>query len=82
MNYKALNEVEKNQLVLQYEPLINKLVNQFFKNVQCSWDDLKSYAYEGFALAIQKYDSSCSTMNFTQYAAFAIRNNISFDMAS
>ena len=76
MNYKALNEVEKNQLVLQYEPLINKLVNQFFKNVQCSWDDLKSYAYEGFALAIQKYDSSCSTMNFTQYAAFAIRNNI------
>jgi RNA polymerase sigma factor (sigma-70 family) len=76
MNYKNLNEVEKNKLVKQYEPLMNKLVNQFFNKVQCSWEDLKSYAYEGFALAIQKYDETKSTMNFTQYAAFSIRNNI------
>ena len=77
MNYKNLNEVEKNQLVKQYEPLINKLVAQFINgNVKCSWKDLKSYAYEGFAIAIQKYDDSRSTMNFTQYAAFSIRNNI------
>lgn len=76
MNYKNLNEVEKNQLVKQYEPLMNKLVNQFFKKVQCPWEDLKSYAYEGFSLAIQKYDENKSSMSFTQYAAFAIRNNI------
>ena len=76
MNYNNLNEVEKNQLVKQYEPLMNKLVNQFFKKVQCPWEDLKSYAYEGFSLAIQKYDENKSSMSFTQYAAFAIRNNI------
>ena len=76
MNYNNLNEVEKNRLVKQYEPLMNKLVNQFFKKVQCPWEDLKSYAYEGFSLAIQKYDENKSSMSFTQYAAFAIRNNI------
>ena len=76
MNYKNLNEAEKDKLVKQYEPLINKISYQFFEKVQCDWEDLKSYAYEGFALAIQKYDDTRSTMNFTQYAAFAIRNNI------
>lgn len=76
MNYKNLNEFEKNSLVKQYEPLINKLVNQFFSKVQCPWEDLKSYAYEGFSIAIQKYDEKKSAMSFSQYAAFAIRNNI------
>lgn len=76
MNYKNLNDVEKNELVKQYEPLINKITKQFFTNVLCEWDDLKSYAYEGFAMAIQKYDGERSEMSFTQYAAYAIRNNI------
>lgn len=76
MNYRNLSEREKNKLVTQYQPLINKLVNQFFSKVSCSWDDLQSYAYEGFALAICKYDVERSTMDFTQYAAYSIRNNI------
>lgn len=76
MNYKNLNETEKNELVKQYEPLINKITKQFFGNVICAWEDLKSYAYEGFAIAIQKYDGERSEMNFTQYAAYSIRNNI------
>lgn len=76
MNYKKLTDEEKNSLVTQYQPLINKLVNQFFSKVQCSWEDLQSYAYEGFALAICKYDEQKSSMSFTQYAAFSIRNNI------
>ena len=71
-----MNEREKNQLVSQFEPLINKLVGQFYNQVHCSWDDLKSMAYEGFAIAINKYDAKRSKMNFTQYAAFSIRNNI------
>ena len=33
-------------------------------------------ALEGFALAISKYDQERSSMTFTQYAAYAIRNNI------
>lgn len=76
MDYQNLSEQEKNKLVAQYQPLINKLVNQFFSKVSCSWEDLQSYAYEGFALAICKYDVERSTMDFTQYAAYSIRNNI------
>ena len=76
MNYKNLTELEKNQLVKQYENLIVKITNQFAKSVKCPWEDLQSYAYEGFALAIQKYDDQRSSMNFTQYAAYYMRNNI------
>lgn len=67
---------EKNQLVVQYEPLINKLTAQFFHKVQYNWDDLKSYAYEGFALALNKYDSERSEMSFMSFAAYEMRNNI------
>lgn len=65
-----------NKLVKQYEPLVNKLTKQFTSKVQCSWDDVKSMAYEGLAIAINTYDETKSKMTFLQYAAFAIRNNI------
>lgn len=73
-----MTEAQKNELVEQYTPLINKLTKQFFDSNQgmCSWSDLYSMALEGFALAISKYDNERSTMTFTQYAAYAIRNNI------
>ena len=73
-----MTEAQKNELVEQYTPLINKLTKQFFDSNQglCSWSDLYSMALEGFALAISKYDSERSSMTFTQYAAYAIRNNI------
>ena len=67
---------DMNALVAQYEPLINKIVNQFVTKINVPWDDVKSMAYEGFALAINSYDSSRSKMTFMQYAGFAIRNNI------
>lgn len=60
----------------QYEPLVNKMVNQFFSRGLTSWDQLKSMAYEGLAIALNTYDDQRSSMNFTQFAAFAIRNNI------
>lgn len=69
-------EQERNQLVNTYEPLINKIVGQFYAKVKCSWEDLKSMAYEGFVIAINKYDNKRSKMNFTQYAAFSIKNTI------
>ena len=72
-NYTAQ---QKDELVRQYEPLINKLTGQFYQAVQMDWDSLKSMAYEGFALAINKYDESRSTMTFMQFAAFEMRNNI------
>ena len=73
-----MTETQKNELVEQYTPLINKLTKQFFDSNQgmCSWSDLYSMALEGFALAISRYDKERSSMTFTQYAAYAIRNNI------
>ena len=76
MIYKDLTQEEKNKLAIQYEPLVNKLVNQWHKKGLTTWDQLKSMAYEGLALAINTYDDEKSKMNFMQYASFAIRNNI------
>ena len=60
----------------RYEPLVNKMVNQFFSKGLTTWDQLKSMAYEGLVIAMNTYDYQRSTMNFMQFAAFAIRNNI------
>ncbi len=67
---------QKNELTKQYEPLINKLTGQFYTTVQMDWDSIKSMAYEGFALALNKYDESKSSMSFMSFAAFEMRNNI------
>ena len=71
-----MTELEKNTLVQQYEPLINKITKQYSDKVKASWEDLKSMAYEGFAIAINTYDETRSSMTFAQFAGFAIRNNI------
>lgn len=71
-----MTELEKNKLVEQYEPLINKITKQYSTKVKASWEDIKSMAYEGFAIAINSYDSTRSKMTFAQFAGFAIRNNI------
>lgn len=72
----TLTHKQKNELVKQFEPLINKLTSQFHKTVQMDWDSIKSMAYEGFALALNKYDESRSSMSFMSFAAFEMRNNI------
>ena len=66
----------RTELVKQYEPLINKLTAQFFHKVSYDWDSIKSMAYEGFVLAMNKYDETRSNMSFMSFAAFEIRNNI------
>ena len=73
-----MTEVQKNELVEKYKPLVNKLTKQFFDRNHglCRWNDIYSMALEGFALAINNYDETRSSMSFTQYAAFSIRNNI------
>lgn len=71
-----MTEQEKNQIVVKFEPLINKLVKQYHEKVCCSWEDIKSMAYEGLAIALRNYDKERSNMSFTQFAGFAIRNNI------
>lgn len=79
MVYKSLSTLstkEKNKLAEQYKPLISKIVKQFYDKGLTQWDQLESMAWEGFALAINRFDPNRSKLNFTQYAAFAIRNNI------
>ena len=71
-----MTDIEKNALVQQYEPLINKITKQYADKVKASWSDIKSMAYEGFAIAINTYDPERSSMTFKQFAGFAIRNNI------
>lgn len=76
MNYSSLSKKDFNNLAKQYEPLVCKITYQFSSKTHVSWYDIKSMAYEGLALAFEKYDPERSKMSFTQYAAFAIRNNI------
>ena len=76
INFTHMTDIEKNTLVQQYEPLINKITKQYSDKVKASWEDIKSMAYEGFAIAINTYDSTRSSMTFAQFAGFAIRNNI------
>ena len=71
-----MNDFERNKLVKEYEPLVNKLVKQFVEKVHYPWNEIKSMAYEGLAIALQTYDPYRSKMSFTQFAGFAIRNNI------
>jgi RNA polymerase sigma factor (sigma-70 family) len=71
-----MTEIEMNKLVKDYEPLINKLTKQFVDKVHYPWNEIKSMAYEGLAIALNTYDPYRSKMTFTQFAGFSIRNNI------
>lgn len=71
-----MTEFEKNKLTKQFEPLINKITKQFIDKGVGQWDDVKSMAYEGFAIALNSYNPNKSKMTFMQFAGFAIRNNI------
>ena len=67
---------ESNAFVKKYERLINRITNQFYSKVSTEWDTIYSMALEGFTLAINKYDENKSKMDFTQYAAYSMRNQI------
>jgi RNA polymerase sigma factor (sigma-70 family) len=71
-----MTETEKNKLAIQYKPLVVKMTKQFFDRGLTDWNSIESMAWEGLALAMNNYDEKRSKMNFTQYAAFSIRNNI------
>lgn len=71
------NEIkEKNEQILQYAPLVYKITKQFVSSVKMPWSDINSMAWEGLVLAFKSYNKNRSNMNFIQFAAYAIRNNI------
>lgn len=66
----------RNQLAIQFEPLVNRIVKQQSLILKMDWGSLKSMAYEGLVIAMNTYDPTKSGMTFTQFAAFAMLNHI------
>ncbi len=63
-------------LAKQFEPLVNRITKQQQLILKAPWNTLKSMAYEGLVIAMNTYDPERSGMSFTQFAGFAILNNI------
>lgn len=70
------SDKERNETAKKCKPLVIKIVSQFNKKTQINWNDLESAGWEGLTLAMNEYDPAKSKMNFVNYAAFRIRNNI------
>lgn len=68
--------VDRNELAKKYLPLVKKISNQMFAKCSLEYEEIEGYAWEGFVLAMNKYDSSKSDMSFKSYAAYGIRNAI------
>ena len=48
--YNAIFEMsqrEQSKMIAKYEPLVNKITNQFVQKVKMPWSGIKSIAYEG-----------------------------------
>lgn len=69
-------EIERNELAKKYLPLVKKISNQFLNSSPLEYDEIEGFAWEGFVLAMNKYDPTKSNMSFTSYAAFGIKNAI------
>ena len=69
------------ELLVQYTPLIEKISRQQWDGLTdrqrevLEYQDIRSYAMEGFILAVRSYDVNKSSMDFCQYAAFGIKNS-------
>lgn len=75
-SFADASEAVRNQLAIQFKPLVNRIVAQVHKQLKTEWGTLESMGYEGLVIAMNTYDPERSDMNFTQFAAFAILNNI------
>lgn len=79
-------EEGRNNAVIKYENLINKIVNQWMGKSLLNRDDLKSHAYMGFTWALNEYgkkgsktkaeDQNIVNKTFGQFAAYMIRFSI------
>ena len=64
LSLRKQNSTESQAVIVKaYEPLINKLTKQMYeKNCgRIAWDEIKSMAYEGILIAIEKYDPERET---------------------
>ena len=49
-------EFERNELAKKYLPLVKKISNQFLNSSPLEYDEIEGFAWEGFVLAMNKYD--------------------------
>lgn len=84
-SFKNASPAVRNQLTLQFEPLINKITAQNHKKFHTDYMTIKSMAYEGFVQAMNEYEPGKAArneeiakkdMDFKQYAAFRMLQNI------
>ena len=71
-----LSQKDQSKLIKKYEPLVNKITNQFVQKTKMPWSMIKSMAYEGLVLAFKNYDPKRSELTFLQFAGYSIRNMI------
>lgn len=88
------SERGRNEIVLKYEKLVNKIVNQYVNKSGLDEDQLRSAALEGLVEAMNTFgkntkkdadeendpDERKKAITFTQYAAYRIRNRIIADI--
>lgn len=70
------SKIERENMAKKYVPLVKKISNQYSGKSGLDYDEIEGFAWEGFVTALNGYDPSRSTMNFTSYAAYGIRNSI------
>ena len=66
----------RNELAKKYVPLVKKISIQMSKQCSMEYDDIEGFAWEGFVMAMNKYNPERSDMSFTSYASYGIRNAI------
>ena len=70
-----LNETEKQELAIKYEPLVHKIANQFYNKLSSSNEDILGWAHLGLVEAMNKYKKG-SSQSFKQFAGYIIRFTI------
>lgn len=69
-------EAERNELAKQYMPLVKKISHQMLNQCSLDYEEIEGFARVGLVLAMNSYDETKSSMSFTSWAAYGIRNAI------
>lgn len=71
-----MNDKSRNELAIQYVPLVKKISRQMYGKSPLEFDEIEGFGWEGFVYAMNTYNENKSDMSFTSYAAYSIKNSI------
>ena len=69
-------EKERDELAKKYMPLVKKISHQMLNQCSLEYEEIEGFARVGLVLAMNSYDENKSSMSFTSWAAYGIRNAI------